>query len=344
MIGPLAGNPNGAQQNTDAEHVRYLLQKAKKSLRCEICGTTKMKDGKRKLSQCSRCQMVDYCCRRHQKIDWPFHKLFCGRDQKQVLEKFSDLQRDVNNKDNNFLSAIADKINQWFNPSSTTKKIERDLTSLPLLFSSVLLQDVQGVKMALKEPQNHVQIFKKRNILHLAVKSSHVEIVRLLLEQDWIDPCGLQANRFATKFTCDPNILQLLSITTQARTAQVRSIIRDRIQIYSLQSLILSYLFFFDEGRLQNPQHLFTPIIWRNGVPPFRKKGCPDLEQLQLPFYYHKNGLWTKVMCCMMTTQVNQNLQPVHGTLIVREIGAQGDWGRIIRLKIPFLYGQDAAE
>jgi len=101
MIGPLAA-PAGGVNNTHAESVRHLLRQAKKSLRCEICGTTKMKDGKRKLSQCSRCQMVDYCCRRHQKIDWPFHKLFCGRDQEQVLEKFSDLQRDVNNKDTNF--------------------------------------------------------------------------------------------------------------------------------------------------------------------------------------------------------------------------------------------------
>lgn len=342
MIGTLHTANPGLLNHADS--VSFLLSEAKRSLQCEICGATKKHMMKRKLSQCGRCRMADYCCRRHQKIDWPFHRLFCGRDHQEVLEKFSDIQREADSPSSeNIFNMIAERIDQWFNPSSNEKKIERDLNNLPLLFASVLLQDVDGVKLALKDPSNHVQKFKKRNVLHLAVKSSNVEIVKLLLEQPWVDPCGVQANRFATKFTQDPKILALLHSAAEERSLQFHAELKAYIPVQSLQSLVLSYLFAFNDN-WKSLSRLFTPIIWKHGVPPIRQSGCPAIDSLQFPFYYHKNGLWTKVQCCMMTTQVDQNMQPVNGTLIVREVSENGEWGKIIRLRIPFLYGQELTE
>jgi hypothetical protein len=30
------------------------------------------------LKKCQRCQCAKYCCKEHQKLDWPRHKVFCG--------------------------------------------------------------------------------------------------------------------------------------------------------------------------------------------------------------------------------------------------------------------------
>ena len=43
---------------------------------CASCGIGELEEGKRHM-KCSRCGLVYYCCKNHQKLDWKNHKKSC---------------------------------------------------------------------------------------------------------------------------------------------------------------------------------------------------------------------------------------------------------------------------
>ena len=45
---------------------------------CAICGKDEGLSAGRPLLQCSRCKKTTYCCKEHQMLHWPTHKMFCS--------------------------------------------------------------------------------------------------------------------------------------------------------------------------------------------------------------------------------------------------------------------------
>ena len=71
--------------NTSTEHVdrnastdleRTMRKLTIKKSSCAVCGVTRTPNGAR-LLVCSRCESVAYCCAKHQKIHWKWHKQEC---------------------------------------------------------------------------------------------------------------------------------------------------------------------------------------------------------------------------------------------------------------------------
>ena len=82
------GASNGGRGNTSAETEGEVtnIERTMRSLMikktaCAVCGATKSTNGNR-LSVCSRCESVAYCCAEHQKIHWKSggHKQQCAVD------------------------------------------------------------------------------------------------------------------------------------------------------------------------------------------------------------------------------------------------------------------------
>jgi len=72
---------NQQSNEANAEDISKTIKKLKiKKSSCPVCGSTRSKNGD-KLSTCSRCNSVAYCCRKHQIWHWKNgHKKQCMKD------------------------------------------------------------------------------------------------------------------------------------------------------------------------------------------------------------------------------------------------------------------------